>query len=182
MDGIIRTAFAHLYFVTVHPFEDGNGRLARVLSDIALAQDEDMAKRFYSVSAQIMRERNAYYDILEKTQKGDGDCTEWLVWFIGCLERSITSACLIIENILAKAEFWKKHRDTDLNERQRKVINRLLDAGKDGFEGGLTTQKYCGMTKCSRATAFRDIEDLLAKNILSPLSKGGRSTAYTVVG
>ncbi len=181
MDGIIRTALAHLYFVTVHPFEDGNGRLARILSDIALAQDEDMAKRFYSVSAQIMKERSSYYDILEKTQKGDGDCTEWLVWFIGCLERSITSACFIIENILAKAEFWKKHRDTDLNERQRKVINRLLDAGKDGFEGGLTTQKYCGMTKCSRATAFRDIEDLLAKNILSPLPKGGRSTAYAVV-
>lgn len=181
MDGILRTAFAHLYFVTIHPFEDGNGRLARVISDIALSQDEKIAKRFYSVSNQIMKERNAYYDILEKTQKGNGDCTEWLLWFIECLEHSITASCKIIEHILAKAEFWNKHKTTPLNDRQRKVINRLLDTGKDNFIGGLTTQKYCGMTKCSRATAFRDIEDLLTKNILSPLSKGGRSTAYEIV-
>lgn len=181
MDGIIRAALAHLYFVTIHPFEDGNGRLARVISDIALAQDEGLPRRFYSVSAQIMQERTQYYELLEKTQKGDGGCTAWLVWFIECLGRAVDLGTQIIGTVLDKADFWRKFADTALNERQKKVLNRLLDAGKDGFAGGLTTQKYMGMTKASRATAFRDIEYLVQKNMLRPLAKGGRSTAYELV-
>lgn len=180
MDGIIRSALAHLYFVTIHPFEDGNGRLARIISDIALAQDEELQRRFYSVSAQIMQERKMYYELLEKTQKGEGDCTEWLVWFISCLGRAIDLAGETIAAVLDKADFWRKFADVPVNERQRKVLNRLLDAGKGGFTGGLTTQKYMGMTKTSRATAFRDIDDLVNKKMLRPLAKGGRSTAYEI--
>ncbi len=180
MDGIIRCALAHLYFWTIHPFDYGNGRLARVISDIALAQDEELQRRFYSVSAQIMQERKRYYELLEKTQKGDGDCTEWLLWFISCLGRAIDLAAETIATVLDKADFWRKFVDTAVNERQKKVLNRLLDAGKDGFTGGLTTQKYMGMTKTSRATAFRDIDDLVHKNMLRPLAKGGRSTAYEI--
>lgn len=181
MDGIIRAALVHLYFVTIHPFENGNGRLARVISDIALAQDEGMTRRFYSVSAQIMLERSCYYELLEKTQKGDGDCTKWLVWFIECLGRAIDSGTQTIGTVLDKADFWRKFAAVTINERQKKVLNRLLDAGKDGFTGGLTTQKYMGMTKTSRATAFRDIEYLVQNNMLRPLAKGGRSTAYELV-
>ncbi|MDL2269820.1 Fic family protein [Desulfosarcina sp. OttesenSCG-928-A07] len=180
LDGIIRAALAHFYFVTLHPFEDGNGRLARSLADMVLAQDEKTGMRFYSLSSQIMKERNAYYDILEKTQKGDGDCTGWLLWFFGCLERAIEAAGSVVENILAKARFWKRHTDAILNERQKKVLNRLLDAGPGGFEGGLTTRKYMGMTKTSRSTAWREIENMLQKGLLKPLPGGGRSTAYTV--
>jgi len=180
LDGIIRAALAHFYFVTIHPFEDGNGRLARSLADMALAQDERIGMRFYSLSAQIMKERSAYYDILERTQKGNGDCTEWLLWFFGCLERAVEAAGGVVENILSKAGFWKQHMDVVLNERQKKVLNRLLDAGLGGFEGGLTTRKYMGMTKASRSTAWREIDDMLQKGLLKPLPGGGRSTAYTV--
>lgn len=181
MDGIIRAGLAYLYFVTIHPFEDGNGRLARVISDRALAQDEGLTRRFYSVSAQIMKERKAYYTLLERTQKGNGDYTEWLVWFIECLGRALDLANEIIASVLEKADFWRKFTGVPLNERQKKVLNRLLDAGRNGFEGGLTTQKYMGMTKTSRATAFRDIEYMVQKNMLRPLAKGGRSTAYEIV-
>lgn len=181
MDGIIRAGLAHLYFVTIHPFEDGNGRLARVISDIALAQDEGGTRRFYSLSAQIMKERNTYYELLERTQKGNGDCTAWLVWFIECLSNALDLAHDIIAVVLDKADFWRKFTDVTLNERQKKVLSRLLDAGKNGFIGGLTTQKYMSMTKTSRATAFRDIEYMVQKNMLRPLAKGGRSTAYEIV-
>ncbi|MDL2291338.1 Fic family protein, partial [Desulfovibrio sp. OttesenSCG-928-F20] len=182
MDGIIRAALAHFYFVTIHPFEDGNGRLARSLADMALSQDEKTGMRFYSLSSQIMKERSAYYDILERTQKGDGDCTEWLLWLFGCMERAIEAAGGVVENTLAKAAFWKKHTDAIVNERQKKVLNRLLDAGPDGFAGGLTTRKYMGMTKASRSTAWREIDDMLQKGLLRPLPGGGRSAAYTVFG
>ena len=180
LDGLIRSALAHLYFVSIHPFDDGNGRIARALSDMALAQDEKTGRRFYSMSAQIMEERRMYYEILEKTQKGNGDCTEWLLWFIGCFERAITEASEIAKIITFKSTFWVAIKDIPLSERQRKVLNILLDAGKDGFEGGLTTRKYVGMTKVSRATAWREIEDLVEKGILRQLDKGGRSTAYEV--
>lgn len=181
MDGIIRSALAHLYFVTIHPFDDGNGRLARCIADMALAEDEKTGIRFYSLSAQIMAERESYYEVLERTQKGSGDTTEWLLWFFGCLERAILSAEHVLNRVLLKARFWKRHSDTILNERQRKVLNRLLDASKDGFEGGLSTRKYMGMAKTSRATAWREIEDLLQKKMLRALPGGGRSTAYEIV-
>lgn len=180
MDGIIRAALAHLYFVTIHPFDDGNGRMARCIADMALAQDEKTEMRFYSLSAQIMAERQAYYEVLEHTQKGTGDTTEWLLWFVGCLERAIIAAEQMLGSILLKTRFWKRHNTVALTERQRKVLNRLLDAGPGGFEGGLSTRKYMGMAKTSRATAWREIEDLLKKNMLRALPGGGRSTAYEV--
>ena len=180
LDGVLRSALAHLYFVTVHPFEDGNGRLARALSDMALAQDEAAGRRFYSMSAQIMKERAAYYDVLERTQKGDGDCTEWLLWFIGCFERSLEAAGGIVRAVTFKEQFWEHFKDVPVSDRQRKVLNRLLDAGRDGFEGGLSTRKYMGITKTSRATAWRELDDLLQKGMLRPLEKGGRSTAYEI--
>jgi Fic family protein len=180
LDGVIRAALAHLYFVTIHPFDDGNGRLSRAIADMALAQDENTGRRYYSLSAQIMKERDAYYAMLEKTQAGDGDCTEWLLWFIGCFGHALSAAESILSAILFKAVFWKHHAETVVNERQKKVLNRLLDAGKDGFEGGLSTRKYMGMTKTSRSTAWREIEDLLQKKMLRPLPGSGRSTAYEI--
>ena len=181
LDGILRAALAHLYFVTIHPFDDGNGRLSRAIADMALAQDESIGKRYYSLSAQIMKERDAYYAMLEKTQAGDGDCTEWLLWFIGCFDHALIAAEATLAVILFKTAFWKRHAETVVSERQKKVLNRLLDAGKDGFEGGLSTRKYMGMAKTSRATAWREIEDLLQKKMLRPLPGGGRSVAYEIV-
>ena len=132
------------------------------------------------MSAQIMRERAAYYDVLERTQKGDGDCTEWLLWFIGCFERSLDAAGDIVRAVTFKGQFWEHFKDVAVSDRQRKVLNRLLDAGRDGFEGGLSTRKYMGITKTSRATAWRELDDLLQKGMLRPLEKGGRSTAYEI--
>ena len=181
MDGVIRAALAHFYFVTLHPFDDGNGRLARCIADMALAQDEKTGMRFYSLSAQIMHDREAYYDVLERTQKGSGDVTEWLLWFFGCLTRAIATAEKTLDHVMLKARFWKRHGETPVNERQKKALNRLLDAGPEGFEGGLTTRKYMGMTKASRSTAWREIDDMLQKGLLRALPGGGRSTAYDVV-
>lgn len=177
-EGLLRSGVAHFYFVTIHPFEDGNGRLARALTDMALAQDENLAVRYYSLSSQIMEERDDYYDILEATQKGTGDVTEWLKWILGCYCRAVKKAEKLIAGVLAKAGFWQRHSQTDLNERQRKVVNRLLDAGKGGFEGGLTTRKYVSLAKVSRATAFREISDLLQKKILVQNPSKGRSVSY----
>jgi Fic family protein len=179
-DGIIRAALAHLYFVTIHPFDDGNGRLARTITDMALAQDEGLRRRYYSLSAQIMKERDTYYTLLEKTQKGNGDCTDWIAWFIACLTGALQEAEEVLGDILFKAAFWKRHAETIVNERQRKVLNKLLDAGRGKFEGSLSTRKYSGMTGASRATAWREIEDMLQKNILRPLPGKGRSTAYAI--
>ena len=179
-DGIIRAALAHLRFVSIHPFDDGNGRLARTISDMALAQDEGLGRRYYSLSAQIMKERDAYYKMLEKTQKGDGECTEWLLWFLGCFDRALQAAAATVAAVLFKATFWKRHVETQVNERQRKVLNTLLDAGKGNFEGGLSTRKYMGMTKTSRATAWRDIEDMLQKKMIRALPGSGRSAAYEI--
>jgi Fic family protein len=180
-EGILRAAVAHLRFLTVHPFEDGNGRIARALTDMALAQDEREPRRFYSLSSQIMAEREAYYDVLERTQKGDGDVTSWLLWFLGCMNRALKSAEQLLGNVLSKGEFWRQHAGDPLSERQRKVINRLLDAGPGGFVGGLTTRKYTSLAGVSRATAFREIAQLLEWGIIRQNPGGGRSVSYAIV-
>jgi Fic family protein len=181
-DGILRAGLAHFYFVIIHPFEDGNGRVARALTDMALAQDEKLKTRYYSLSSQIMEERDGYYDILEKCSKsGNADVTKWLAWFLECFQRAVRRSDKIIGNVLAKADFWQEHAQTGLNERQKKVINRMLEAGPGNFVGGLTTRKYVGITGVSRATAFREITDMLDKNILRQLSGKGRSVRYDLV-
>jgi Fic family protein len=172
-DGLLRAGVAHFYFVTIHPFEDGNGRVARALTDMAFAQDEKLGVRYYSLSSQIMEERDEYYRVLEKCSTGN-NITDWLAWFLGCYSRAVVGTEKILSIVLEKAGFWQALSGIELNERQRKVVNRLLDAGKGGFDGGLTTRKYVSMAKVSRATAFREIADLLRKNILrqNPAKKG----------
>jgi len=181
LDGLLRAGTAHVYFATIHPFEDGNGRIARALTDMALAQDEKLAQRYYSLSSRIMAERKSYYDILETTQKGTLDITEWLIWFLDCFIRAIEDSKDSIENIVLKSLFWQKHTETVFNKNQKKVINRLLDAGPGGFTGGLSTRKYVGMTKVSRTTAYRDITDLVEKNVLKQNKKKGRSVSYELI-
>jgi Fic family protein len=173
MDPIIKAGLGHLWFVTLHSFDDGNGRIARALADMFLARAEQSNQRFYSMSAQIRRERNTYYTILEKTQKGSLDITEWLLWFLDCLHRAIQQSDETLGNILKKALFWQKNADLTLNERQKKIINRLFD----GFEGKLTSSKWAKLSKCSQDSANRDILDLLEKKVL--IKQGaGRSTHY----
>lgn len=181
-DGLIRAGVAHFYFVTIHPFEDGNGRIARALTDMALAQDEKLGIRYYSVSSQIMEEREDYYLALEKCSKSNNiDITNWLVWFLECYARAIKRADTTIGNVLAKADFWQQHAQTVLSERQRKVINRILAAGKGNFTGDLTTRKYASIAKVSRSTAFREIDDLLGKKVLRQLPGKGRSVHYDLI-
>jgi len=180
-EGLLRAAIAHFWFVTIHPFEDGNGRIARAITDMALAQDEKLSSRFYSLSIRIMAERDEYYRVLERCQKGDGNITDWLLWFLECFERALEHSERLIAKVLAKARFWQQHGQTILNKRQLKVINRLLDAGPGGFEGGLTTRKYVAMAKVSRATAFREISDLVAKQILKQNPGKGRSVSYDLI-
>lgn len=180
MDGILRAGLAHFRFVTIHPFDDGNGRLARTITDMALAQDESMRARFYSLSGQIMQERQDYYAVLERNQKGDGEVTDWLTWFVGCVDRAMGRSEELLGRVLDKASFWRRHAAVPLSARQRKAMNKLLDAGRDGFEGGLTNRKYVGMTKTTRPTAQRDLADLVAKGLLHPRSGGGRSASYEV--
>lgn len=176
-DLIVRAALAHLWFVTLHPFDDGNGRIARTLADMLLARSDGTYQRFYSMSAQIHQERSAYYDILERTQKGGLDVTAWLAWFLACLDRALAGADLLLETVLAKARFWENPAAAFLNNRQRLLVNKLLD----GFEGKLTSSKWAKIAKCSQDTALRDIQDLLNRNILTKDSAGGRSTNYLLV-
>jgi Fic family protein len=176
IDPVLKAGIAHLWFVTIHPFDDGNGRIARAIADQALARSEKSAQRFYSVSAQIRQERNSYYDILEATQKGDLDITPWLEWFLGCLDRAFGGAETILAVVLTKARFWELHAGASLNDRQRTIINRLLD----GFEGKLTSSKWAMLTKCSQDTALRDIDDLVQRGILTKDAAGGRSTSYSL--
>lgn len=164
-------------FVTIHPFDDGNGRIARAIADLALARAEGTAQRFYSMSAQIRAERKAYYDMLETTQSGGLDITAWLLWFIGCLDRAFDRAETILAGVMRKARLWDSMAGQTFNDRQRKVINRLLD----GFEGKLTNAKWAAMTKTSSDTALRDINDLVRKGILEKDAAGGRSTGYSLV-
>jgi Fic family protein len=181
LDGLLRAALAHLWFITIHPFEDGNGRMARALADMAIAEDEERDYRLYSLSAQINAERDDYYNVLEQTQKGNGDVTDWLVWFLGCQERAIKRSVVEVDAARQKAKFWQKSAQFTLNERQQKVINRLLDAGPGGFLGGLTNRKYRGLTKATPTTAKRDIADLLTKGIIKQNPGGGRSVSYNLV-
>lgn len=178
IDGLLRAGLAHFYFVTVHPFEDGNGRIARALTDMALAQDEKISTRFYSLSSQIMKEKKEYYDILERCQRGDMNITAWLVWFLTSYIRSLEGSSNLIAKVLAKASFWKYFSQTALSDRQRKVVNVLLNAGKNEFEGGLTTRKYSSIAKVSRATAFREITILVEKKVILQNPSKGRSTSY----
>ena len=175
-DPVLKAGIAHLWFVTIHPFDDGNGRIARAIADLALARAEGTAQRFYSMSAQIRTERKAYYDMLGSTQKGDLDITPWLSWFIGCLDRAFDGAETIFASVMRKARFWEAVAGQPLNERQRKIINRLLD----GFEGKLTNAKWAAITKASSDTALRDINDLVQRSILVKDLAGGRSTSYSL--
>lgn len=179
-DGILRAAAAHLRFVTIHPYEDGNGRLARALTDMALAQDEKCNVRFYSLSSQIMKERNEYYTILEKVQNCRQDVTKWFVWFLDTFTKAVEDSQNIIASVFRKVEFWKEHTHTILNERQRKVIEKLFESGLEGFKGGLTTRKYVNIAKTSRATAFREMDDLKKKGIIRYIGGKGRSVSYDI--
>jgi len=171
---LIKAGLAHLWFVTLHPFDDGNGRIARAVSDLFLARADGRPQRFYSLSAQIQRERKAYYDILERTQKTSLDVTQWLAWFLDTLHRTVSRAHFTVDAVLAKARFWQRWATSPLNERQVKLLNRLLE----DFDGKLTSSKWAAIAKCSPDTALRDITDLLARGVLRKASAGGRSTSY----
>jgi Fic family protein len=175
-DPVINAALAHFWFVTIHPFDDGNGRIARAITDMALARSEESPQRFYSMSAQIRQESDGYYDILEKTQKGTLDITPWMEWFLDCLGRAIDGAQTTLAGVLAKARFWSGIAGFAINDRQRLVLNRLLD----GFEGKLTTSKYAKLARCSHDTALRDIVPLVERGILVRNAEGGRSTSYAL--
>ncbi len=181
MDGVLRAAEAHLRFVTIHPYEDGNGRLARVLTDMALAQDEKLNVRFYSVSSQIMRTRNDYYKVLEDVQRCRCDATQWYLWFIACVTAAIEHSQDVIGNVFKRVEFWSRHSQIELSDRQRKVLTRVLEAGPGNFTGGLTTRKYVSIAKVSRATAFREIADMVEKKVLHQLPGKGRSVHYDIL-
>ena len=178
LDPVLRAALAHFWFVTIHPFDDGNGRIARAIADMLLARSEQTAQRFYSMSAQIRQERSAYYDILERTQQGTLDITPWMLWFLACLGRAIDGAQGMLGGVLAKARFWESAAGVPLNERQRLILNRLLE----GFAGKLTTSKYGALAKCSQDTALRDILALVERGILRKSEAGGRSTSYELFG
>lgn len=176
-DRLVHAGLAHLWFVTLHPFDDGNGRIARAVGDMALARADRSNQRFYSLSAQIQRERKDYYEMLERTQKDGMDVTPWLNWFLGCLLRAIEGAEASLSAVLARSRSWQRWSELPLNERQIKLLNRLLD----GFEGKLTSSKWAAIAKCSPDTALRDISDLVARGVLKKSASGGRSTSYELV-
>ncbi|MBC6995383.1 Fic family protein [Neolewinella lacunae] len=174
LDLVLKAAISHFWFVTIHPFEDGNGRIARAITDMVLAQSDKSKQRFYSMSAQIRIERKGYYEVLEKTQKGDLNITAWMQWFLSCLISAIKSTDSLLVSVLFKADFWSRHAKTLINERQHKLLNKLLD----GIDRKMTSSKWAKMAKCSKDTAIRDINDLIEKNILQKEAAGGRSTNY----
>lgn len=176
LDPVMKAGLAHLWFVSIHPLDDGNGRIARAIADMELARSENSPQRFYSMSTQIRQDRNAYYEILERTQKGEMDVTPWIEWFLGCLGRAIDGAQTVLAAVLAKARFWERAQRISINDRQRLVLNRLLD----GFEGKLTTTKYAKLTKSSPDTALRDITPLVEAGLVIRSSEGGRSTSYAI--
>jgi Fic family protein len=175
-EAVLKAAQAHLWFVTIHPFDDGNGRIARAIADMALARSEESPRRFYSMSAQIQQERSDYYSILERTQQGTMDITPWMAWFLGCLTRAIEGAHTTLAGVMSKARYWEQLRTVSLNDRQRLVLNRLLD----GFEGKLTTSKWAALARCSQDTALRDILQLVEHGVLVRNTAGGRSTSYAL--
>lgn len=174
MDLVLKAAIAHFWFIIIHPFDDGNGRIARAITDMLLARAENSAERFYSMSSQILIERKEYYKVLQKVQYSTGDITEWLEWFLNCLKNAMLASENISQKILFKAEFWNKHQQTPINERQRLLLNKILD----GFEGKLQTSKWAKIAKVSTDTALRDIKDLIAKGILNQTNEGGRNANY----
>jgi Fic family protein len=176
IDLVLKAGIAHLWFVTLHPFEDGNGRITRALTDMVLTKSDDVPQRFYSMSAQIRIQREEYYEILERTQKGGLDITDWLVWFLECLLNALKSSSLIVDQVMHKHQFWLKNADKALNSRQIKMLNKLLE----DFVGKLTTKKWAKMMKCSHDTALRDIQGLIELNILKKEEAGGRSTNYVL--
>ena len=177
IDPVLFAAVAHLWFVTIHPFEDGNGRIGRAIADMALARSEGSPRRFYSLSAQIRIERKPYYDHLEAAQHGDLDITPWIAWFLDCLDRAFAGSESILSSVLKKARFWEVHAGAPLSDRQRTVVNHLLN----GFEGKLTSSKYAALAKCSQDTASRDIDDLVGRGVLVKEQAGGRSTSYVLI-
>ena len=176
IDLVLKAAIAHFWFVTIHPFDDGNGRIGRAIADLLLARSEHSPCRFYSLCAQIQAERKSYYHILEKSQKGTLDITAWIQWFLGCLSRAIDKAVITLDAVKQKEKVWESLSEVALNERQRKLINRIVD----GFQGKLTTSKWAKIAKCSQDTAYRDILDLVTRGILIKNSEGGRSTSYSL--
>jgi Fic family protein len=178
MDILLKASIAHLWFLTVHPFEDGNGRIARALTDMLLARSDHSSLRFYSMSAQIRLDRKYYYEVLEQTQCGNLDITQWNLWFLNCLKRAFEATLQLSNRVMQKAEFWRKNATTVLNERQVLMLNKLLD----GFEGKLSSRKWAIISKCSKDTAVRDINDLIQKNVLQKDEAGGRSSSYLIVG
>lgn len=177
LDPVLKAGIAHLWFITIHPFDDGNGRIARAIADMQLARADGSSRRFYSMSSQIRKERKKYYEILEKTQKGSLDITEWLRWFLSCLSGALHATDKTLSGVLSKARFWEKHRTTVLNDRQRLMLNKVMD----GFDGKLTSSKWAKISKCSADTALRDIQDLMNKKMLRKEPGGGRSTNYELV-
>ncbi|MFM8455014.1 MAG: Fic family protein [Gammaproteobacteria bacterium] len=175
IDPVLKAGIAHLWFVTIHPFEDGNGRIARAIGDMALARADGISERFYSLSSQIEAERKAYYDQLEQQQRATPDITNWLTWFLDCLGRAIANAEISLAKILFKATFWNTINQKPVNERQRAIINRML---ADDFQGHMNTSKYAKLAKCSNDTALRDIQELKGRNIFIQNPGGGRSTSY----
>jgi Fic family protein len=180
LDPMLRAGIAHFWFVTLHPFDDGNGRLTRTITDLALAQGEAQAIRFYAMSASILDDRSGYYRILESSQKATLDITEWLTWFLQTLLSSLQQAITRIESVLGKTRFWQAHRESELSAEQVKVLNRLLDGGERGFEHGISAGQYQAVAKVSKATATRHLAELLEKGCLQRLPGGGRSTRYQI--
>jgi len=177
MDPVIKVAIAHFWFIIIHPFDDGNGRIARALSDMLLSRSDEAPHRYYSMSSQILIDRKRYYEILQRSQHSDGEITEWLDWFLNCLYRALEASQELIHNVLHKSMFWDNHNETDFNARQRLMLNKLLD----GIDGKLKSSKWAKMAKCSADTALRDIKDLIEKGIIEQEESGGRSTNYKLV-
>lgn len=177
LDPVLKAAIAHFWFIIIHPFDDGNGRIARAITDLLLARAEKSNERFYSMSSQILTERKRYYDVLQKVQHSSGDITEWLEWFLNCLKKALQETENIMQKIVRKGEFWKQYEQVSINERQRFMLNKLLD----GFDGKLQTSKWAKMTKSSTDTALRDIKDLVEKGILKPEKQSGRSANYELI-
>lgn len=174
LESLLKAAVAHLWFITIHPFDDGNGRIARAITDMQLSKADGVNQRFYSMSTEINKQKKSYYTILERTQKDDLDITEWIIWFLECLKNSILYSSVIVDKVVKKHQFWVKNAGLISNERQQKMINKLMDH----FEGNLTTNKWAKITKTSPDTALRDITDLVNKRVLVKANSGGRSTHY----
>jgi len=180
LDPLLRAGITHLWFVTLHPFDDGNGRLTRILTDLALAQMDEQSIRLYAMSTAILNKRKSYYEVLEQTQKSDSDITNWLIWFLDTLNDSLEGTLTQISRTLLKSQFWHKYSNLTLSEEQRKVLNRLLDGGENGFEHGISASQYQKVAKVSKATATRHLSDLLEKECIVKLEGGGRNTRYQI--